>query len=261
MQELLMTRQRGLPGVIIAAAIGFVLLARVSSAATISTISILGLSGGNYQQPSGLLMGGALNQLAPAVTPSDASLSNRSPRSSRDNAQTFTIALADYPAGVDVTGFVLTYTQQVEGRLSTFGVQLYPVADPNAATLTAAGAILVANPRSGAGSLTFPQGQGSADGTMTFNFDATVHLDPGSYAFQLLPNWNTSGADVFKWVKPSIGEAYAGGNYYETAANNGSDATFGLVTVPEPSAIVLAVLSIAAIGVCLTRWQDHRHSK
>jgi hypothetical protein len=224
--------------------------------ASISSITYLGLSGaGNFQEPANVVPQASIKHL-PVTNP--ASMGSRGVRGDRDLAQTFTVSLTDFPSGLDVVGFAIFYEGGPTTSLGTFDVELFPVANATASTLaapaTVSGSLLVS-----ATGLNFATS--IAEGTAVFNFDGTVHLDPGAYAWRFqIPGAGTT--NLFAWGPTSSTNAYAGGIKYDRnslstdadpePAGTG-DFSFGLIQVPEPSSYVLGCMAIVSVGVIRKR--------
>jgi hypothetical protein len=220
--------------------------------ASISTITYLGLSSGNFQEPPDVVPQASIKHM-PLTNP--AAQGARGNRGDRDLAQTFTVSAADFPSGLDVVGFAIFYESGPVTSLGAFNVELFPVANATAASLadssSVSGSLLVS-----ATGLNFSTS--SPEGTAVFNFDSTVHLNPGAYAWRFL----VPGADMinlFAWGPTSTSNPYAAGFKYEGNADVGAqsagsgDFYFGLIQVPEPSSYVLACLVIMGIGVIRQR--------
>jgi hypothetical protein len=221
-------------------------------AASISSITYIGLAGnGNFQEPPNVLNTASLKNLA---NTSPAAQGARGVRGDRDLAQSFTVSATDFPSGVDVDGFAIFYEGGVTPSVGTFNVELFPVADASATSLaassTVSGSLLVS-----ATGLNFDTSL--VEGTAVFNFDSTVHLAPGGYAWRfLIPGAGTT--NLFAWGPTSSTNAYTAGIKYEGNADaatqpSGAGDNYFAFIVPEPAAWLLAGIALVGIGLVRMR--------
>jgi hypothetical protein len=233
--------------------IGFCLcVSSIAQAASISSITYLGLSGGNFQEPPNVVPEASIKHM-PVANP--ASQGARGNQGGRDLAQTFTVSGTDFPLGLDVVGFAIFHEAGLATSAGTFNVELFPVANATATTLassaTVSGSLLVS-----ATGLNFVTP--NLEGTAVFNFDSTVHLDPGAYAWRfLIPGAGTT--TLFAWGPTSTSNPYNGGIKYEGNADAGTQAAgqgdfyFGFIQVPEPSSYLLICMGLIGLGVMRVR--------
>lgn len=211
--------------------------------ASISSITYLGLSSGNFQEPPNVVPEASIKHM-PLTNP--VAQGARGNRGDRDLAQTFTVSGTDFPAGLDVVGFAIFYESGPVTSLGTFNVELFPVANATAGTLadspSVSGSLVVS-----ATGLNFETS--FAEGTAVFNFDSTVHLDPGGYAWRfLIPGAGTT--NLFAWGPTSTGNPYAAGIKYEGNADAAAqtagtgDFYFGLIQVPEPASYISMCIAL-----------------
>jgi hypothetical protein len=209
-----------------------------AEAAMVSSVSELALSGGLFQEPSGVLQQDSINNLLTGLAPAD----GRGVTSARNNAQSFIVSATDFPLGVELTGFVI-HVGGGSVTPGTFGVALFPVSDPQAGTLTASGPALVSN-----SSTSLTLAANTAPRTAVFEFDTAVTLLPGAYAWQFLPASDAG----FSWERRTT-NLYPPGFRYEAGTGSGNaDFQFGVVgtaVVPEPSGVTLIGVALTGLGM------------
>jgi hypothetical protein len=218
-----------------------------ANGATISTVTELALLVGNFQEPAGVLPEASIKNLLTG----QASVEGRGVTGTRATAQSFVVDAADFPFGIEVTGFVINARSGPSPAAITFGVELFPVANPQAAAITPSGASLVSNPSIGAGSLVLPVS--TAPKTITFGFDTAVTLAPGAYVWQFMPSGTTTAA--FTWERRTSNLYAPGARYESGVVADSADFQFGLIGMeaPEPASLLSFILGFIVIGASLAR--------
>jgi hypothetical protein len=173
---------------------------------------------GNFQEPPNVIQTPSIKHMT--VT-NPVTQGARGVRGDRDLAQSFTVSELDFPTGISVDGFAIYYEGGVTPAAGTFNVELFPVADalasPLADSATVSSTLIVS-----ATGLSFETA--NVAGSAVFNFDSTVHLNPGAYAWRfLIPGAGTT--NLFQWGPTSSANPYATGIKYEGDAD----------TTPQPS--------------------------
>ena len=200
-----------------------------------ASISVLPLSGGDFQAPSDAehLV---FDQLRTGFAP-DENTFERDVKGDRDNAQTFTL--------VDATTIdkIAINFQNAPLDTSETTFEFFSVADPTASTLT---------PSSILDTYTFSSADlGTSAGTLVFDIVDTSATANSSYGVRF--DTQSSTSLVFKWT--FVPTAYADAERYENnnAASDDDLYSIGVVSVPEPSTLALFGLVAGALALLRKR--------
>lgn len=211
---------------------------------TVSSLTTLPLSNGaysglnedetpsTYTKPRGMLLDGLTNG-------DPKSVSSRHIRAPRNNAQSFTIDSVEFEEGIELTAFAIQFEKR--GNVDAiFDLRLFriaggdalasPLVEPDLSDVLVTGSSLVMPTAAEMGVETVNAESNGASGTLVFTFETSVHLAPGAYAFQLLPNW-TSNVDLetMDWVHTN-GNPYPAGRSFEDGVGVGNyDRNFALI--------------------------------
>jgi|GEM_PF-1988327 len=211
----------------------------VAVGAQAATFSVLALDEDNFfQAPDDLIVDHLIT--GTGIVSNHAAFNERDVKSTRHNAQTFTIGSAFTLDKIAINYFAAATS---EAREATF--QLFSVAEPEPGSLSADPVII--------DSVSFTSSQlTEAAGTLVFDVIDTEVTAGSSFAIRFV----ASSSDLlFKWA---FADPFADARRYEgnNLVSNNEDYTIGLIgtasTIPEPSAAAL-LAGGAAVLLATTR--------